>query len=436
MTLKRGVWGLVAVALVGGLIAAVLMIAPRKVAARGVPTARVVRGSLKLDVHATGELRAGRMASLAAPPVGGMLRLLRLAGTGTAVRSGEVVMEFDPSEQQYALEQARSELAEAEQEIIKMRADVEVQAAQDQVDLLTARFDVRRAELDALAGAELIGAIEAKKKALASEEAKRRLAQLEEDAQSRLTTSRASVQVVEEKRNKARLAAERAQQIIDSLLVRSPLDGLVVLKENRDASGGFFFTGMTLPEYRAGDNVFPGRLVLDVFASGEMDVRVKVNEQERANVATGQAAVVQADALPGRPFAARVTALAGLATRAAFFESAGPLRQFDVTLRLDQPDARLRPGTSVRVVVAGSEVRDALVVPRQALFQKNGKPVVYVRVAERFEPREVTVTHRTESRIAIDGLPEGSEIALVNPETAPAAPAASSGPVPAGGGPR
>ena len=43
-------------------------------------------------------------------------------------KGGEVVMEFDPSDQQYALEQAKSELAEAEQEIVKMRADADVQA--------------------------------------------------------------------------------------------------------------------------------------------------------------------------------------------------------------------------------------------------------------------------------------------------------------------
>jgi cobalt-zinc-cadmium efflux system membrane fusion protein len=113
----------------------------------------------------------------------------------------------------------------------------------------------------------------------------------------------------------------------------------------------------------------------------------------------------------------------------------GPLRQFDVTLRLDHPDARLRPGTSVRVVVTGSEVRDALVVPRQALFQKNGKPVVYVRAGERFEAREVKVTHRTESRIALEGLAERTEVALVNPEVAATGSIRASAPL-ATGGPR
>ncbi len=72
-----------------------------------------------------------------------------MKGEGGAVKAGDVVMEFDPADQQYALEQARTDLAEAEQEIVKMKADREVQIAQDAVDLMTARFDVRRAELDA-----------------------------------------------------------------------------------------------------------------------------------------------------------------------------------------------------------------------------------------------------------------------------------------------
>jgi multidrug efflux pump subunit AcrA (membrane-fusion protein) len=382
-----------------------------------VPTARVVRGKLKLDVHATGELRAARSLSLTAPPVGGSLRLVHLSDTGTAVKSGDLVVEFDPAEQQYQLEQSRSELAQAEQEIVKMRADTEVQAAQDQVDLLTARFDVRRADLDAAAGEELVGAIEAHKRRLAVEEARRRLDQLEEDVKSRAETTRASLAVVEEKRTKARLATERAQQVIDSLTVRAPLDGLVVVKENRDASGGFFFSGMALPEYHAGDTVSPGRPVVDVFDASRLEIRAKVNEQERANVTAGQAAAVRADALPGRDMVARVANLAALATRGGgFFESAGPVRQFDAILRLERPDARLKPGTSVRVVVSGSELRHALHVPRQAIFEKRGKPVVYVKSGGGFEAREVTITHRTEARVVIEGIAEGSEVALVNPE--------------------
>ncbi len=411
--------------------------APAATAATGraVPVTRVAKGPLKLDVYANGELRASRVASLMAPPVGSALRLVTMAETGSHVRPGDVAMEFDPASQQFALEQANSELAEAEQEIIKMRADVEQRAAQDRVDLLTARFDVRRAELDARADETIIAAIERRKRVLALEEARRRLAQLEEDVTSRSETSRAALAVVEEKRTKARLAAQRARQIIDSLVVRSPIDGLVVARENRDVTN-MFYTGMTLPLYRPGDMVMSGRLVIEVHASGPMDVRIRVNEIERTNIAEGQAATVVAHALPGQPLAAKVASLAGAAMRGSFFDdTVGPLRMFDVTLRLDEPDPRLRPGTSVRAVVAGTEVREALTLPRQAVFQKQGKAVVYVRTGGRFEAREVKVTHRSESRVAVEGVAEGADVALVDPEaspggsSAPAAGAAPGGPV-------
>ena len=94
------------------------------------------------------DLRAGRTATLVAPPAGGTLRLVKLVPTGTAVKAGDVVFEIDPADQEFALEQAKSELAEAEQQIVKIKADSAVQAAEDQVALLTARYDVRRGELD------------------------------------------------------------------------------------------------------------------------------------------------------------------------------------------------------------------------------------------------------------------------------------------------
>ena len=72
------------------------------------------------------------------------------------------------------------------------------------------------------------------------------------------------------------------------------------------------------------------------------------------------------------------------------------------------------------------------------MFDKNGKNHVFVKVGDRFEQREITVEQRTESRVAIKGISEGTEIALVDPTARPttntASPAAPS--VPAGGAAR
>jgi multidrug efflux pump subunit AcrA (membrane-fusion protein) len=399
-----------------------------------VPTTRITRSPLKLTVHATGDLRAGRTLTLVTPPVGGgSLRIVKLVPTGVGVKKDDPVVEFDPADQQYALAQAESELREAEQEIVKMKADAAVQKAQDDVAMLTARFDVRRGELDTSAN-ELIAAIEARKNVLSLEEARRRLAQLEEDVKSRAETNQASLLVVEEKRNKALLATQRVQQVIDSLVLRAPLDGVVSLKENRDAAGGMFF-GQQLPEYREGDQVGPGRPVADVIEAGRMEVRAKVDENDRGNLTEGQLASVSVDALPGEVFTAKVGALAGLANRA--FWEASATRLFDVTFQFDKTEPRLRAGSSARVVVDGNTLEGALHLPRQAVFARSGKNHVFVRVGERFEQREVKVTQRTESRVVVEGLTEGLDIALVDPTVRPAGTTSPTAPpVPAAGGPK
>jgi HlyD family secretion protein len=400
-----------------------------------VPTARVVQGPLKLTVHASGELRAGRTITLVTPPVGGMLRIVDMLPTGAMVKAGDVVMEFDPADQIYALEQAKSEMAEAEQGIVKMKADAAVQRAQDEEALLNARFDVRRAELDATRN-EFISAVDARKNDLSLEEARRRLAQLEEDLKSRAVTSQASLAVAEERRNKARLAMQRAEQVMESLELRAPIDGLVAVKENRDASGGMIYMGMTLPDYREGDSVWPGRPVVDVIEAGRMELRAKVDENDRSNLVEGQDASVMVDAVPGQVFSARVGALAALATRASFFEAASITRQFDVTFQFATTDPRLKAGASAQVVIEGAEIPDAIHVPRQAVFERNGKNHVFLKVGDRFEQREVVISQKTESRLVVEGLEPGAEIALVDPTvTAASEPAGAASPMP-GGSPR
>jgi HlyD family secretion protein len=431
---RRTIRALVIVGIIGGAAAAIAFAVPKLPdRAQQTPTARIVRGPLKLTVFATGELRAGRTMTMITPTVGGMLRIVELVPTGASVKAGDVVVEFDPADQKYQLEQTVSDLAEAEQNIVKIKADAAVQAAQDQVALLTARFDVRRAELDA-AGNEFISAIDAQKNALSLEEAKRRLAQLEEDIKSRAVTSQASLAVAEERKNKAVMSKQKADQVIDSLVMKAPIDGVISLKQNQDAAGGFFFTGMVLPEYREGDSVWPGRQIADIIEAGRMELKAKVNETDRANLNEGQVATVYVDALPGQEFKARVGALSGLANRASFFESASVNRQFDVTFQFETLDPRLKAGSSARVVIAGKEIPDALQVPRQAVFEKNGKNHVFVKVGDRFERREVKVQERTESRLAITGLTEGEEVALVDPTvTAKASPSSSAPAMPSGG---
>jgi HlyD family secretion protein len=426
--------GLVVVGLAAAAGAAVLAGRATSVTVRTplVPTTPVVRGAVDLTMHLAGQLNAVRQAPIQAPSVGGTLFILESRVTGERVEEGDVLMVFDPTEQQFALEQALSQVAEAEQEIIKRRADAAVQAAEDRVALLSAQYDVRRAELEAAVDADLVAANEYRIRQVSLEEARRRLAQVEQDVTSRAQTGQAAVAVLEERRAKALTDADRARENLEKLEVRAPMAGVVSIRENTNAAGGIIISGMGLPPYAVGDAVNAGRPVVDVFDVSGMDIRATVNEQERTNLTVGQTARVEPAALPGTFLDATVTAISGVG-RAV--RTAGPLRQFDVTLTLDTPDPRLPPGTSVFVAVDGPTIDDVLVLPRQAVFDRDGKPVVYRRVSEGFEPTEIAVLHRSETHVALDGLEEGDEVALVDPASATAGGAAPATALPGGGGP-
>ncbi len=377
-------------------------------------TERVTRGSLSLDVHLDGDLRAAKSVAVPAPSVGGSLRLLTMLPTGTVVKAGDPVMEFDPGEQQYAREQALSELEEAEQEIVKREADVLVQLAQDKVTLLTAQFDVRRAQLDVNVDPELMAANEIKIRQLSLEEAKRRLTQTEQDVKSRETTAKSGLAVLGERRTKARMGADRAAMNLDTLVLKAPMDGVVIVRENRDASGGFFFSGMTMPDWRAGDTAFAGRPMFDIFDPGAMEIRASVNEQERANLSVGQAVDVSLKSAAGASRPGKIMTLGSLGRGAQ-----GPLRLFDVVVALDEPDLSLRPGTTVAIIARGKTLDGVLSLPKHALFEKDGKSHVYVRDAAGFTMTEVKILYRNESRVVVEGVEEGAEVALVDPTRTP-----------------
>lgn len=400
---------------------------------RGVPTIRVARGNLDLEIYTSGELRAGKTAMLVAPPAGSSLRLIFLARTGTPVKSGDLVADFDPSDQEHNQEMASYDLKQAELAIAKAKADASVQDAQDKVDRLKAEFDVRRAEMD-VSKKDLVSAIDAQKNLLALDEARRHLAQLKEDIPSHAASNQATIAVAEEKLAKARLSMEQAQKNIQNMHLRAPMDGLVAVQENRQTN--FYFSGMRLPEYREGDEVQPGAFVAQVLDVGQMELQGKVAEIDRANLSPGEAADIEIYALPHQKISGKVKDVAGMVMQNFFSSDSGPSR-FGVVIALDHPDPRLRPGLTGVVAISAGEMKDVLYLPPQAIFAKNGDPVAYVRKGSEFVPQRIKIERRSETRVAVEGLAEGTEVALVNPEQeASKSSAATPASPPLGGGRR
>jgi len=379
-----------------------------------IPTATVKEVDLQLKVSTTGVLRTSESRTISAPAIGGgTLQIVTLARSGAQVHTGDVVLEFDPSQQEYNLGQNRSDLLQAEQEIVKAKADADVQTAEDQTALLKAKYAVRRAELEVTKN-ELVSPIDAQKNLLALDEAKRALAQLQQDIQSHSASNQAALAISEEKRHKARLSMEQAEQNIKKMHITAPIDGLVVIHGNRDSTGGFFMDGMTLPDYHVGDQVNPGSSIAEVIDISHLEVSAQVGETDRINLKPEQSVEMKIDALPGEAFSGKVQTVGG-ATSHEFWDD-NTRRKFDVAVRLDKTDPRLRPGFAVRLNILGDNLSRAVSIPGGAIFDHDGKKVVYCKRNRGFEMQEVKVRAVSEGRAILSNLPPGTVVALVNPE--------------------
>jgi len=389
-----------------------------------VPTTRVQRGRVQVTVYTVGELRGTRSVQLAVPPMGGQLQIVKLADTGDALKAGDVVVEFDASEQEFNLEQARFDLALAEQDVVKADAQAAVQTAEDEVALLHARYDVRRAELDVQSN-ELVSAIKAQQNVIVLDEARQRLAQLEADVKIHGETSRASGAGLNEKRVKAQLSVQVAERNIESLRVRAPFDGFVTVRTNFNAFGGIGFPGV-MPDFRVGDATFAGQPIADLIDASKIEVAAKLQEQDRANVAPGQQVEVAVDAAPDATLRGTVRTVSGVASRGLF--DAGT-RQFDIAFDV-AGNPGVRPGVTAAIAISGQAFDNVLYVPRTAVFDVAGRPTVYVRGGASFDAHEVRVRAWTDSVAIVENIEASAEVALVDPNattgtrarTAPPAP--------------
>jgi len=377
-----------------------------------VPTATVRQGNLNLDVRTTGELQTGQTVTLFAPPVaGGTLQLVHLDRDGSQVKRGDVALEFDPSEQEYNLEKNRTDLEEGEQEMAKAQAQAAVQESDDRLALLKAKFAVRKAALEVQKN-PLLAAIDAKKNLLDLDQAKRALAQLEQDIQSHASSNQAARQVAQAKYNKAKNEMARAEQNIKNMTIRAPIGGVVKVLENRGAVS-IFFTGMTIPEFRNGDQVQPGTPVVTILDMTRMAIMGKISETDRPAVRVGEPVDIRVDAIPGEAFTGKVRTVAGMAVQSLF--EVNPTRRFDVSVEFDHPDPRLRPGFTAHLTLRGNEEKNALYVPRVAVFEKKGKPFVYLKHGADFTSHDVKLVTQTSAWAVIRGVDRGDEVALVNP---------------------
>ena len=294
-----------------------------------IPTAKVQRGDVVIRAFSRGELRAVRTVTLVAPNLFGTVQVTDLAPMGSLSKEKDLIVEYDDSERQSALEEARLNVESVDEQIKKAKADLAITQSQDAVTLLKTRYNVRRAELDVQSN-PILAEIDAKKNILNLEQQKRALIELESDIKSRQEQADSQLAVLREQRNRSLIDVQRELQRIAQCKTLAPITGLVAIKQNR--AGNFNF-GQSMPDIREGDTLQPGMPVADILDLSEVEVWAKVGELDRANLKEGQEATLQLDAIPDKRFSGKIKAMSGTATSDVF--SGDPSKKFDVIFSVD-----------------------------------------------------------------------------------------------------
>lgn len=376
-------------------------------AAVTVPTSPVKRTTVAFNIAATGDLQGGNSKTMTAPMTGSpQLILTDLRKPGDLVKEGDVVAEFDTTEEKFKLREAEADLAEAEQQVLQAQNETLAKEEELNAELIKARADFRVAEIECGRN-PAIAVIAAKQNDLALAAAREKLDKLEHDYPQRKAATRASVAIQEAGRQKAVVQAATARRNIENMTLRAPLAGYISIERNTNSN--WFFPGMQFPQFQVGDAVRAGMGVAQIPDRKSWEVSARIAEQDRGHLSPGQQAQFTIVALPGRSYTGKVTNVGG---------TMGPPwnRRFECKLSLDKPSADLRPGLSVRILIETGRLESALAVPSQALFERDGKPFVYVKSDQGYTRQDVKLVRRSESQAVVEGLTEGQLVTLASPD--------------------
>jgi HlyD family secretion protein len=131
----------------------------------------------------------------------------------------------------------------------------------------------------------------------------------------------------------------------------------------------------------------------------QVNLPVQVDETEISKVKLGQPADVTLDALDGQSFRGKVTRVSPQATIVS------NIAVFYVTVTLDNPSLKLRPGMSAEAEIVSQEIQNAVLIPRRAVEQVRTRSYVMVQTSPAAEPER--------TRIAV-GPDDGTNIVVTS----------------------
>jgi HlyD family secretion protein len=370
-----------------------------------VPVVTVSKTSFAHRVTAEGNLRAVEATPVVVPQIEGLwgaLKVAWLAPDGAPVKAGDVIVRFDRTEAEKQLRDLRVEVDAADVRLREEQLRTAVSHADKALSATRARQQVEQARQFQAKDPLLFSRKEIALGELDDRVATARQVQAERAEQTDRQVGQANVDLVALARQRAVLALGHAETALASFEIHAPNDGILVF--TRDAHGD-------VP--KLGAQMWPNEAIAELPVPGAMEAELFVLEVDGNGLDVDAPADVVVESHPERTFHGKIRLVDKLAKPR---EPGVPVQYLSAVVALDQTDREvMKPGQRVQAtLVLGRQ--DAIVVPRLAVFEKDGKTVVYRRGEHGFAPVTVELGAATPARVAIaSGLAEGDVIALRDP---------------------
>lgn len=389
---------------------------PGRASSSAVRTAKVRQGVVERSIRLTGNTAAANSMVLRAPYLRGRrssgssdfgLVLQNLIASGSHVAKGDPVARFDNVYMVNRLDNYRADSLESELRLRTLLADLKVKRAAYQQQVLAAKAQMDKAALD-LTTAPVRSAIQVALDRLAFDEARAVHRALLAQAPDVRAGERAEVRVAELNLREQQVEQRRAETNVNRLQVRAPVGGLVVVNE--------IFRGSEFAQIRAGDQLRPGQLYMQIVDTKSMVVEAKANQIDTERLSVGADALVRFDAYPGLELPARVYSVGPLATGSR--SRPGYVAEVAVVLKLKGTDERVIPNLTVSADVVLRREESEGIIPRQAVFgdAETGQPSVLVRTESGWEKRALELGLASNTEVAVrSGLQPGEVVALNTP---------------------
>ena len=378
-----------------------------------VAVARVRRTDFVISVLTRGEVRSTRSMVLTAPQVPDP-RITRLAESGKPIKRGEVVVEFDAAQQEQTFLERTTSVRTAESEIVQTKATHRITDELDDMNRMTADYNVQRAQLEA-SKADILSKIEGAKNRIDVGINQGELAQVKATIAAHKTTQTADLERLDRKKDKSVRDVDRAKTYLTKMVIRAPIDGVLNILPNFRTQGSF---GSSAPPFKEGDRAWTGAPIAEIPDLNEMRIELKLDEVDRGKLQLGQKIKIRVDAVPEKEFEANLEWISPIA--ALQWRGMGQTeKSFPAQGILKKLDPRLRPGMSASAEIIIERQPGSLLIPVRASFLHLGKPAVYVQKGQSFKIRDIEVGRRNENDIVVlKGLREGELVTLENPAEA------------------